>query len=366
MPVVPETLYIHGFNLISQFGPKRLGLLLHAFPDFKTAYFASKTELMGCGLEEDLVDLFLKHKNSLNLETEAMLLEKHGIGMISISDEHFPILLKEIPQAPPLLYYRGTLPTTDQLCLAVVGTRKISGYGRIVLPTIIEPLINQGMTIVSGLAYGIDTASHQLAVTKNCPTIAVLGCGLDDRSLYPQDHVLLASQIIEAGGCLISEHPIGRPALKQNFIARNRIISGLCVGTLVVECGLKSGALITARYALDQNRSVYAVPGPIYNETSGGPNNLIKLGAKLVSEADDILTDLNLSATTQLFEKINLTDQELLITNQLNFEGVSTDSLLKATKLSTATLGSILIMLEMKGVVRNSGNGKYILAKKIK
>ena len=366
MIIHPESLYIHGFNLIAQFGPKRLGLLLNAFPDSKTAYFASKTELMGCGLEENLVDLFFEHKNTLDLEVEAKLLEKHSIGMISISDEQFPMLLKEIPQVPPLLYYRGTLPTKDQLCLAVVGTRKISGYGRIVLPTIVEPLINQGMTIVSGLAYGIDTASHQLAITKQRPTIAVLGCGLDDRSLYPQDHVLLANQIIETGGCLISEHPIGRPALKQNFVARNRIISGLSIGTLVVECGLKSGALITARYALDQNRSVYAVPGPIYNDTSGGPNNLIKLGAKLVTEANDILSDLNLAETSGEFESADLSGQERLVAEQINFEGVATDILIRTTKLDASTLGSILTMLEMKGVVRNTGNGQYALTKRIK
>jgi DNA processing protein len=359
----PEALYLHGFNLMPQFGPARLFKLINYFESFEQAYHASLSELVESGIEEEIIEAFLKRRANINLDQEAENLEKEDIKLLTYQETGYSKLLLEIPKFPPLLYYRGTLSKEDELCVAVVGTRKITSYGRNVLPFLVEPLIQAGAVVVSGLAYGVDAAAHQLAIDNCRRTVALLGGGLDKKSLYPQNHSLLAEQILEKGGALFSEYPPGTPCLKHHFVSRNRIIAGMCVGTVVVECDLKSGTLITAKYALEQNRQVYAVPGPIYAETSSGPNNLIKMGAKLITNASDILEDLNIKdLPEQQFAQEQFTGSpiESKLLEFISHEPLSINQIIKLSELEAGEVTSTLTFLEMKGKVRNLGGQQYV------
>lgn len=361
-----EAFYFHAFNLLPQFGPARLLRLANFFPTIKDAYEADLATLKASGIEEDLAKTFLEHRKNLNFGAEAEKLSRDNISLVTFKDANYPKLLLEIPKFPPLLYLRGTLPSSEELCIAVVGTRKITTYGRTVTPDLVMPLVEAGATIVSGMAFGVDSLAHSQAVSKNRRTVAVLGGGLDDKSLYPKHHQLLAQEILETGGALLSEYPPGTPNFKQNFVARNRIISGLCVATLVIECDLKSGSLITAKYALEQNRSVFAVPGPIYAEMSKGPNNLIKMGAKPVTEADDILEDLNLKTLPEqksVKAAFGDTPAESAILKLLTKEPIDINTIIKASGLKASEATSALTFLEMKGQVRNLGGQQYVLAR---
>lgn len=215
-------------------------------------------------------------------------LAKKNIKTISIKDANYPNLLREIYDPPSLLYFCGKLDSLEKICLAVVGSRKYSPYGKQVIDYII-PLLAKRVTIISGLARGIDSLTQAKTVAEGGITIGVLGSGIDEESIYPKENLGLAKRIIEAGGAIISEFPPGSPPQKQNFPKRNRIISGLAHGTLIIEAGLKSGSLITARCALEQGREVMAVPGNICSPTSIGTNNLIKLGARAIGSQEDIL-----------------------------------------------------------------------------
>jgi DNA processing protein len=235
-------------------------------------------------------------------------------------------------------------------------------------PKIIQPLIDAGITIVSGLAFGVDSQMQALSVKSGKRTIAVLGGGLDERSFYPKEHQLLADQILENGGAIISEHPIGTPPLKFNFVARNRIISGMCVGTVLIECNLKSGTLITAQLTADQNRELFAVPGPIYADMSQGPNTWIKRGATPVTEAEDIFSVLRIVppwARRQAADKPIMGDNvvENKILSQLSLQPIMTDDLIKLTHLPAGDVTAALTFLEIKGKIKNLGSQQYILNK---
>ena len=361
-----DSLYLHGLNLLPQFGPARLGILAKRFKSFQDAFLASQSQLIAAGIDAQIAKVFLDFREKINLEAEAEKLRQEQIKVLSFKDKNYPKLLLEIPKFPPILYYKGVMETADELCVAVVGTRMISNYGRTVIPQLTEPLAEAGVVIVSGMAFGVDSASHEVAIKKNKRTIAVLGGGLDEKSLYPKHHAFLAQRILDCGGALLSEYPIGTPNFKQNFVSRNRIISGMSVATLIIECDLQSGTLITAKHALDQNRNVYAVPGPIYAATSQGPNNLIKMGAKLITEANDIFQDLNLAnlpeqKTAQAV--FGDTKEESILLKLLNFEPVIINELIKQSGLEASTVTSALTFLEMKGKVKNLGGQQYILSR---
>jgi DNA processing protein len=362
----PSSLYIHGFNLMPQFGPVRLLKLHRHFENWQQAFLASASELTEAGIEADIATAFVQHRASISLAQQAESLAENNIQLLTFTDVNYPKLLLEIEKFPPLLYYKGQMENNEELCLAVVGTRMITGYGRIVTPKLIEPLVDAGATIVSGMAFGVDSAAHTIATSKGKRTVAVLGGGLDEKSLYPKAHALLAQNILDCGGALLSEYPPGTPNFKQNFVARNRIISGMSVATVVVECDLKSGSLITAKYALEQNRSVYAVPGPIYSPQSQGPNNLIKMGAKLITEAKDILEDLNLQALPEQQEAQILfgdSPTENVILGVIAYEPIHINDIVKQSRLETGDVASALTFLEMKGKVRNLGGQQYILSR---
>ena len=296
------------------------------------------------------------------------------IKTISIQDENYPKLLKEIKEAPEILYYRGDISCTFsgkvqdiENCFAVVGTRRCSDYGKQVALEIAGDLAEAGLIIVSGLAPGIDTTSHWATVERGKKTIAVLGTGLDEKSIYPQSNLKLAEEILEKGGCLISEYPPGTPGSKITFPQRNRIISGLSLGVLVVEAKQKSGALITAEWARKQGRKIFAVPGPIHSLNSKGPNYLIKRGAKLVESANDILKELNIGLLKSnfnkpgsLFDKVE-NEEENLILKTLAEESLYIDKIIEKTKLPAAKVASTLAILEIKSKIRNLGGNTFVL-----
>ncbi len=286
------------------------------------------------------------------------------IKTISINDADYPKPLKEIKDAPKVLYYRGELKTNENY-FAVVGTRRYSDYGKQVALEIAGDLAEAGLTIVSGLAPGIDTFAHQAAVERNKRTIAVLGTGLDERSIYPQSNLKLENEILETGGCLISEYPARTPGSKITFPQRNRIISGLSLGVLVVEAKEKSGSLITAKWARKQGRKVFAVPGNIHSLNSKGCHYLIKHGVKLVENVDDILKELNLPIPPSGLksEATGENEEENLILKALLEESLYIDKIIERTKLPTQKIVSTLAILEINGKVRNLGGNVYALSR---
>jgi len=285
------------------------------------------------------------------------------IKTINIQDKNYPKLLKEIKDPPEILYVRGEILPDDSF-FAVVGTRMASSYGKQVALEIAGDLAEAGLTIVSGMAPGIDTFCHQATLERKGRTIAVLGTGLDEKSIYPQSNLKLARKILETGGTLISEYPPGTPGSKFTFPQRNRIISGLSLGVLVVEAKQKSGALITAHHAFSQNRKVFAVPGPIHSSNSKGPHYLIKKGAKLAENANDILRELNLP-----FPRFHLgkeikgeNEGENLILGVLKEGALDVDKIIEKTNLPASKVASTLAILEIKGKVRNLGGNIYAIS----
>lgn len=277
---------------------------------------------------------------------------------IAIDNENYPELLKKISNPPRILYFEGNL-RKKELCFAIVGTRLCSDYGKQAALEISGGLSDAGLTIVSGLAPGIDTFAHKAAVEKNKRTIAVLGTGLDEKSIYPKENLGLAKRIVECGGCLISEYPPGTRAAKFTFPQRNRIISGLSLGVLVVEAKEKSGSLITANYALSQKRKLFAVPGPIYSSNCKGTNGLLKRGAKAVTSPEDILKELNLpfiKNDSSGTKEAPLQDPVLLA---LKEGSLYIDKIIEKTKLDAKTVAASLTVLEMEGKVRNLGGNIY-------
>ncbi len=360
---LPDNIYLHCLNLRPELGPTRLLKILNSFDSFKDAYFAKHTDYLNCGLEPTLAEIILNHRLKTDPAAEAEKLKQCGINIFTYKDPNYPKLLLEISKFPPLLYVRGAMEMADEACVAVVGTRNITTYGLSVIPDLVDPLVDAGVTIVSGMAFGVDSQAHGRSVAKRRRTIAVLGGGLDDKSLYPKHHQLLAQEILDAGGALISEYPPGTPNFKQNFVARNRIISGISIGTLVIECDIESGSLITAKHALEQNRQVYAVPGPIYAPFSQGPNNLIKMGAKAVTCALDIMEDLNLNnlpleIDSQKVLGENPTENKLL--EIIGKQPLGINEIIRLSGLEAGEVGSALTFLEIKGKVRNLGGQQYV------
>jgi len=285
------------------------------------------------------------------------------IKKITIKDKDYPNLLKKIKNPPQILYYKGEI-LSEENRFAVIGTRKCSIYGKQAVLEIAADLAEEGLVIVSGLAPGIDTFAHKAAVERKRRTIAVLGTGLDEKSIYPKENISLARKIVELGGLLISEYPPGTPGSRFTFPQRNRIISGLCLGLLVIEAKEKSGSLITANYAFSQKRKVFALPGSIYSPNSRGTHLLIKKGAKLIDNANDILKELKLPEHSTVNKTIKgETKEENLILTILKEKSLHLDKIVEKTKLSAAKTASTLAILEIKGKVRNLGGNIYALAR---
>ena len=284
------------------------------------------------------------------------------IKTTNIQDENYPKLLKGIKNAPEVIYYRGEMKS-DENCFAVVGTRRFSPYGKQVALEMAGDLAEAGLIIVSGLAPGIDTFAHTAAVERRKRTIAVLGTGVDEKSIYPQSNLKLAQKILETGGALISEYPPDQRGTQFTFPQRNRIISGLSLGILVVEAKERSGALITAEWAKKQGRKIFAIPGPIHSLNSRGCHYLIKQGAKLVERANDILKELNLPySTSGVGYLTGGTPEENLILEVLKEGPLYIDKIIEKTKLSAQKVASNLAILEIKGKVKNLGANVYAVS----
>lgn len=333
------------------------------FPDLKNLWEAEKTDLARAGLEEEIANEFLFWRGAARAEKILEKLDQENIEVISINDSIYPALLKEISDPPHTLFVRGRLPKNGSPALGVVGTRKFTAYGKFACQEIVGPLAGRGIIIVSGLALGIDAIAHQVALDNNCQTVAVLGTGIDKNSVYPAAHQHLAEKIIEAGGALISEYPPGFTPTQYSFPARNRIIAGLTLGTLIVEAPENSGALITAKCALDYNREIFAVPHSINSPTGIGPNNLIKMGAKAVTRASDITECLNL---TELKEIINnkqilpANPTEAKILELLSQEPQHVDLIIKTSGMDSSSINSTLALMEINGKVLNLGGMNYV------
>jgi len=277
MPHQEEKIYLNALNVVFENDFLKLLPILSTSKSFKDCWKR----------------LSIKQKKHIDPCNEWKKLQKQKIDFILPSENKYPYLLKEIYYAPSSFYIKGKIPE-KMPCIAIVGTRKISPYGKLVTEKLVQKLVYYNFVIISGLADGIDTIAHETALKNKGKTIAILGSGLN--KIFPYSNRELAQEIIKHGA-LITEYPLESPPLKHYFPWRNRIISGLSLATVVIEAPERSGALITARFALEQNREVFAIPGSIFNENSIGTNNLIKQGAKLVSQIEDIFEELNIQLT---------------------------------------------------------------------
>lgn len=287
-------------------------------------------------------------------------MDKENIQQININNANYPKILKEISDPPENLYMKGKFDEQDKISIAIVGTRNYTSYGKQITEMLAGDLAEAGITIISGLAKGIDTFAHKSALEKSGRTIAVLGSAIDNQRIYPACNRRLAEKISQ-NGAVISEQTPGTQSKPYFFAQRNRIISGLSLGTLVIEAPEKSGALITAMQAIEQNREVFAVPGPINNKNSVGTNNLIKMGAKLVTCANDILEELNLPLIQKQERKIKFeSKEEEILFDILSQTPLHIDEITKKSKLNAGIVSPTLIILELRGLVKNTGGGYYI------
>ncbi|KKQ18114.1 MAG: protecting protein DprA protein [Berkelbacteria bacterium GW2011_GWB1_38_5] len=361
-----EKKYWVALSTHGKIGGRTLLKLYKKFKSLEKVWQAGQWQLAEAGLNLDQVEAVKEVISKKNPEKEWEKVQKHKIDVLIYPDVDYPKLLKELPDPPGILYLRGKILPSDEIALAVVGSRKFSTYGERVTSELVYPLASQKITIVSGLALGIDTLAHRSALEAGGRTLAVLGCGLDQ--IYPVSNIRLADKIIAGSGAIISEFPLGMPALRFNFPIRNRIIAGLSLGTLVVEAAPNSGSLLTATASIDYNREVFAVPGSIFSETSVGTNRLIKMGAKMVTNFKDILEELSLEdkkAQNKAQEIIPDSPEEEILLNLLK-QPVLVDLLVQKSGLETGMVNSTLIQLEIKGKVTNLGGSQYVISGKLK
>ncbi len=355
--------YWVGFSLIHGIGRVKLTQLESYFDNLKDAWKSAPADLKRAGLDSNSIHAITSWRSKISLEAEMEKLDRYGVKVFTWHDPDYPSRLKEIYDYPPVLYVRGSLLPEDEWCLAVVGTRRASVYGRQITEEIVVDLARSKITIVSGLAKGIDSIAHRSALDAGGRSIAVFACGLD--VVYPSENVNLARSIIQQGA-LVSEYPLGTRPKAENFPRRNRIMSGMSLGVLIVEAGETSGALITANLALEQNREVFAVPGSILSPASRGTNRLIQEGAKLVGHYTDILEELNLTAVAhqiEIKEVIPASDTESLLLKQLGAEPIHIDEVCRSSGLPISTVSSTLAMMELKGMVKQMGTMHYVLAR---
>jgi len=354
--------YYLGFSHCYGIGPMRYKKLLEVFGDLKIAYHAKQEQLspiLGFKIAAD----FCRFRAGFDLEKKLLELEKKEITLISQVDPHYPPQLLELIDAPICLYVKGKINLYDwknMMLLAVVGTRQPTAYGKQLAKKFAFELTQAGVTVISGMAIGVDALAHEGALQAKGKTIAVLGCGVD--MIYPPSNRWIYEKILKNNGLIISEFPPGHLVMKGLFVARNRIISGISAGVLVIEGAKDSGALITARYAAEQGREVYAVPGPISSSLSAAPNSLLKQGAALVSETQDVLNGFGIKTVSikkKLYLNQNLSNTETLIIKLLEKETLLIDEIIIRTQLNALIISQQLSNLEIKGLVEKARDGKY-------
>ncbi len=368
-------------NMVSGIGSARMQALLNRFETPANIFAQSAASIAGVkGIGQELAEKIANWRSGIDLYGELEMAEKGGAKIITVVDREYPAILKEIYDPPICLYVRGTLPDFSSNTLAVVGSRRMTAYGRKMAAHLTEAAVYAGWKIISGLAYGVDAVAHQVAVDLKGITVAVLGGGL--ARVHPQDHVPLARRIVENNGALISEYPMRFPVSRQSFPRRNRIVSGLSRAVLVVEAGVDSGALITAATALEQGRSVFAVPGMADNPQARGCHKLIKEGAKLTEDFEDILQDFEFlpgfggvkeqpreyldesgedDAAIPMPDTSGMSEEEQKITRALALESKSFDALSSETGIAAGTLLGTLMKMEIKKQVLQTPGKVYSL-----
>ncbi len=352
--------YWVGFNLVKGIGAVRLRALLEYFGDAQTAWGASWEALRHAGLPEKIAGRLVQIRHEVDLARVWGRIEALGIRVMTWEDEDYPRRLKEIDQPPPVLYLRGSLAMEDEWSVAVVGTRKVSAYGRSVAEELAGFLGRNRVTVVSGLARGVDTLAHESALKAGGRTLAILGSGVD--RIYPHENRALADRMVQ-NGAVISDYPPGTPPDSVNFPPRNRIISGLSLATVVVEAGETSGALITARFATDQGRDVFAVPGGIHAPQSKGTNMLIQQGARPLLRMEELLECLNLEliAEHRVARNVLPADRnEAAILNAVCDEPRHVDEIQIQSGLPIDQVSATLTIMELKGMVRHVGGMNYV------
>ncbi|MBI2196851.1 DNA-protecting protein DprA [Candidatus Daviesbacteria bacterium] len=352
--------YLLALHSIDGLGPIRLRAILEYFKDPKLAWEANENELLKLGIFRNTVNLLVETRKKLDPETYAKKIAESGIKWITIFDEAYPKLLAQIYDPPIVIYYKGE-PDWDKKAIGVVGTRKITGYGKVVTEKFTKGLSLAGLTIVSGLARGVDAQAHLTAVSENGKTIAVMGGGLNN--IFPPENRGLAAKIADNFGAVISEFPPNYPSLPGNFPARNRIISGLSLGVLVIEAAEDSGSLITARLALEQGREVFAVPGPITSDLSKGPIDLIREGARIVFSPEEILEELGINRVKSLESRVknerDLSEEERQILEVLENESRHIDEIGRQLNFPSPKISALLLKMEISGLVESMGAGIY-------
>ena len=356
--------YWLGFNLVKGIGPAKVQALLGYFGNLARAWQATELELAKIGFDRRAINSFVETRQALDLDARLAQVDAAKVTLLTWDTPEYPAYLREVSNPPPLLYMHGEMREADRWAVAVVGTRRLTAYGRQVTRDLVTGLVQNGVTIVSGLARGIDGIAHKTVLELGGRTIGVLGSGLDQ--IYPAEHRNLARQIANGHGAVLSEYGLGIRPEAKNFPPRNRVISGLSMGVVVIEAGEKSGALITTNFAVEQDREVFAVPGNINSPVSKGPNRLIQQGAKLVTCVDDILEELNISMVVERTAvQLALPDssEESALLANLTHQPVHIDELSRTTGLPSNVVSSTLTLMELKGAVQQVGGMNYVLAR---
>ncbi len=358
--------FLLALSFIEDIGPVTTGRLLSAFHTPEAIFSSGFSELTSVGEISPLIARRIKEFNAWDrIEREMENAERHNIRIVTLFDKEYPEQLSHLDNAPSILYAKGDLIGEDRFALAMVGSRDMSGYGRKIAADLSYELASSGLTIVSGMARGIDTVSHSGALKAGGRSIAVLGCGLD--ICYPSENKELMSAISRSG-CVISEFPLGTAPLRENFPRRNRLISGLSLGVLVVEATARSGSLITVKFALEQGKEIFAVPGNITSDRARGTNGLIKNGAKPVQSAEDIIEELSPQIKGMLKFKgfsvpqralLEINDEEKAICNILGSDSKHIDHIVRELKIPAARLSGLLLGLEMKGLIRQTAGNNF-------
>ncbi|MQC28168.1 MAG: DNA-protecting protein DprA [Chloroflexi bacterium] len=353
--------YWVGLHRISRLGAARFALLEAAFESLEEAWGAGREALLAAGLDQRTADEVVRRRPEIDPPAELERIAAAGIRALHRLHPAYPTRLREIADAPPVIYVQGSWEAQDEWGLAVVGTRRATAYGRQAAGELARGLAANGVAVVSGLARGIDTIAHRAALDAGGRTVAVLANGLD--TVYPPENRGLSAEIAEHGA-LITDYPLGTKPRAEFFPRRNRIMSGVALGTLVVEGDVKSGAMITARLAGEQSREVFAVPGSIFSPQSRGPFELLRDGATPVSSVEHILEALNL---TMIGAQIDFgrvappaTPEEQSLMSALTREPRHVDEVVRNTGLAAAQVSATLALLELKGLVRNVGAMQYV------
>lgn len=351
--------FLLALHTVEGLGPIRLKKLVDHFGDPKLIWLENRKTLKELSVPEGVIDKLEQARQEIDPDKLVAQYQQTEINWLTIFDEDYPPTLKQIYDPPVLFYFKGEIKRRDNQAIAVVGTRKVTGYGRAVTEKFTYDLATAGLTIVSGLARGVDSIAHRTAIDAGGRTIAVLGGGLN--KIFPPENVSLVKKIIAGSGAVISEFPPDYPSLPGNFPTRNRIIAGMSRAVLVTEAAEDSGSLITARLALECGREVFAIPGPITSNLSKGPADLIKEGATLAFEPADLLQGLGIDQPikTVTIKVDQLSSIEQAILKSLEEDSKHIDELVRQLQMSSATVSAALIKMEIAGLVKSLGGGQY-------